>query len=328
MINPHDRFFKETFGDIAVTKDFLYHYLPNEVVEYVDLDTLTPQKDSFISDELKESFSDLLFQVDINNEEGYVYFLFEHKSSPERGIVLQLLRYLINIWESKTKKQNNWDLPVVIPLVIYQGRDNWNVPSSLGDMISGYDNLPEELKVYIPDFTYQLYDLSHRSDEEIKGQAILKIYHTLIKEISNPNNEDVLQSILKAITYLVEIDNKQKGIEYFETVIRYIFGAGKNLTESEVQRILEQVEHTYPEGSDVVMTLAEHYMEKGKEEGMKLGEVEALERTALRLLVKRFESIPDELRKEISESDLKTLETVIENILDYEKIEDVRKYIQ
>lgn len=331
MINPHDKFFKETFGDVAVTKDFLYHYLPSEVRKYIKLDTLVPQKDSFIDDELKESFSDLLFKVDIHDQEGYVYLLFEHKSSPERGIVLQLLKYLVNIWESKTKKQREWDLPVVVPLVIYQGRDNWHVPSSLGEMIGGYNNLPKELKVYVPDFTYQLYDLSHRSDEEIKGQAILKIYHTLIREISNPNNDDVLQSILKAIAYLVEIDNKQKGSEYFETVIRYIFGAGKNLTEYEVQKILEQVDQTYPEGSDVVVTLAEHYMEKGMEKGMERGKQEGIRLGIIigitRLLMKNFGEIPEEVHDELHKLDLSTLETILENVSDFEQLEDVEKYI-
>lgn len=177
--NPHDKFFKETFSDLSVTKDFLNHYLPTNVIEYIDLDTLTPEKDSFINDELQESFSDLLFKVNICNQEGYVYLLFEHKSSPEKGIVLQLLKYLINIWETKTKKLQEWQLPIVIPLVIYQGRDRWNVRHSLGEMIRGYNQLPEEFKAYIPNFTYELYDLSHRTDEEIKGQAILKIYLTL-----------------------------------------------------------------------------------------------------------------------------------------------------
>lgn len=70
MKNPHDKFLKETINDVAVTRDFLNNYLPEEVVQYIDLNTLLPQKDSFINDELKESFSDLLFKVTIHDEEG------------------------------------------------------------------------------------------------------------------------------------------------------------------------------------------------------------------------------------------------------------------
>lgn len=223
LSNIHDKFFKETFSDVAVTKDFLSHYLPEAIQQYVDLNTIDPQKDSFIDEKLKESFSDLLFQVNIQNEEGYLYFLFEHKSSPEKGIPLQLLKYIVSIWEMKAKKQDEWDLPVIIPLVIYHCARNWNSPRRLSEMISGYTNFPLELRAFIPDFTYQFYDFSYRSDEEIKGQAILKIYHTLIKEISNPNNDNIVNSIVKALNYLTEIENKKKGTEYLETVMRYIY---------------------------------------------------------------------------------------------------------
>ena len=78
--NPHDKFFKETFGRVDVARDFLNNYLPQNIVDIIDTDTLEPQKDSFINEELQESFSDLLFKARINKREGYLYFLFEHKS--------------------------------------------------------------------------------------------------------------------------------------------------------------------------------------------------------------------------------------------------------
>ncbi|TWH55990.1 putative transposase/invertase (TIGR01784 family) [Desulfitobacterium sp. LBE] len=76
--NPHDKFFKETFGDVGMARSFLKNYLPQEILALVDLETILPQKDSYIDQELQESFSDLLFQVKIHKNEGYLYFLFEH----------------------------------------------------------------------------------------------------------------------------------------------------------------------------------------------------------------------------------------------------------
>ena len=71
--NPHDKFFKETFGNVAVAKDFLINYLPKNIMKVIDVDTLELQKDSFINEELQETFSDMLFRVNINNKEGYIY---------------------------------------------------------------------------------------------------------------------------------------------------------------------------------------------------------------------------------------------------------------
>ncbi|SFS69130.1 Putative transposase, YhgA-like, partial [Halolactibacillus miurensis] len=44
------------------------YYLPAHIVEQIDVNTLEPQKDSFITQDLKEVFSDLLFKVNIHDE--------------------------------------------------------------------------------------------------------------------------------------------------------------------------------------------------------------------------------------------------------------------
>lgn len=72
---PHDKFFKETFGKVTIAKDFLNNYLPESIMNIIDMKTLEPQKDSFINKELKETFADMLFRVNIDNKEGYIYFL-------------------------------------------------------------------------------------------------------------------------------------------------------------------------------------------------------------------------------------------------------------
>nr|WP_242843516.1 Rpn family recombination-promoting nuclease/putative transposase [Clostridium tetani] len=122
MQNPHDKFFKETFGNVEVTKDFLNNYLPQNIMNVIDMNTLEPQKDSFINEELQEGFSDMLFKVNINKKEGYIYFVFEHKSYTSIDIAFQLLKYMIEIWESKIKKEKTDKLPMIIPLVIYHGK--------------------------------------------------------------------------------------------------------------------------------------------------------------------------------------------------------------
>ena len=47
--NPHDKFFKETFSKVSVAKDFLNNYLPQSIMNVIDIDTLEPQKNSFIN---------------------------------------------------------------------------------------------------------------------------------------------------------------------------------------------------------------------------------------------------------------------------------------
>lgn len=275
--NPHDKFFKETFGNLAVAKDFLRNYLPQNIMDIVDINSLEPLKDSFINEELQEVFSDMLFQVDINNKEGYIYFLFEHKSYPSKNIAFQLLNYIVQIWERKMQKELDHKIPVVIPLVIYHGKETWKIKTSLGEMIRGYEDLPDSVRSYIPNYQYLLYDISRYSDDEIKGDAQLRILLSIFRDIFTKNSEGIQEAIFRAAASLQELDDKETGMGYFETFIRYVFNAGPQLTKNDINKIIRKLETTYPGGSDTIMTLAEILREEGKNEGRLQGLKEGLE---------------------------------------------------
>lgn len=330
--NPHDKLFKETFSNVAVAKDFINNYLPQSIINIIDINTLEPQKDSFINEELQEVFSDMLFRVNINNREGYIYFLFEHKSYTSKNISLQLLKYMLEIWEAKGKKENIHELPVVIPLVIYHGKEDWKIKTTLGDMIKGYEELPEDVKKYVPDYEHLLYDISRYTDDEIKGEAQLRILFTILRDIFTKDNKTIRETIIRATEHLRELEDKQTGIEYFETFMRYILNVGHKLTKKDIEDIIEKVENTYPEGSEVVMTLAEILKQEGREEGelrgIEKGENRALAKTAIRLLTKRFGTLPEDARLKIEKLDTVTLEIIIDEILEYKSLEDAKKYLQ
>lgn len=325
--NPHDKFFKETFGKVEVAKDFLNNYLPDNIMKIVEMDTLEPQKDSFINKELQEVFSDMLFRVNINNREGYIYFLFEHKSYTSKNISFQLLKYMLEIWEAKINKERIEELPIIIPLVIYHGKNKWNISTNLGEMINGYKELPEDVRKYIPEYEYLLYDISGYTDEEIKGGVINKIVMTTLRDIQTKDIEGVIESIYKMIEYLTELGDKQTGIEYFETLMKYIFNARVDLTKEAIIKVMDKIESTYPEGSDLVMTLAEKFREEGKEKGIEIGEVKSLIKTTIRLLTKKFGVLPDKTKEKISKLDADTLEIIIVEIFEYKSLDEINKYL-
>ena len=92
--HPHDHYFKNTFGKKEIARDFLESYLPREIVNILDLNTLTNQKTEYIDKKLKGFFTDLLYKVNINGQPGFVYILYEHKSYHEEKTIFQLLKYL------------------------------------------------------------------------------------------------------------------------------------------------------------------------------------------------------------------------------------------
>ncbi|HZW68747.1 MAG TPA: Rpn family recombination-promoting nuclease/putative transposase [Pseudogracilibacillus sp.] len=287
--NPHDKFFKETFSDVDVTKDFLNHYLPAGLVEKVNLDTLETQKDSFVTKKLAEYYSDLLFKAELGDEPSYFYFLFEHKSYPSNDIILQLYRYLGEIFTAKMDKEKQTEIPIVIPLVMYHGERKWNAPISLHEIISGETKDEPDVKKYIPNFEYLLFDFSHWSDEEVRGHAILRAYLMVVQAIYETDMERFIERLVQILLYMKELGESTRAIDYIRTMMRYVYSTQRNMKEADMEKVVNQLEKTYPEGSKIVMTLAERYIEKGKIEGKEEAQLEiASELLALGIPVKQI----------------------------------------
>ncbi len=193
-----------------------------------------------------------------------------------------------------------------------------------------------KVKKYIPNYEYLLYDLSKYTDEDIKGEAQLRILLSIFRDIFVKDNKGIQDSILRAALYLRELDNKQTGIEYFETFMRYILNAGQKLSKKDIEEIMVKIESVYPEGSEAAMTLAEIFreegklkgLEEGKLKGLEEGEARALAKTAVKLLTKKFGILPEETRAKIAKLDAVTLELMLDEILEYKSLEDTKKYLQ
>lgn len=273
--NPHDKFFKETLGNVSLAKDFIMHYLPAEILGIIELDTLQPQKDSFVAEDLKEYFSDLLFGVQINGLEGYLYFLFEHKSYQTKNISFQLLTYMVEIWESKLNKEENKELPLIIPIVIYHGREKWRIPNSLGDQFIGFHDLPRNIQHCIPDYEYLLYDFSPNGHEQIKGETELWLFLQILKNIFVKDVEQTIIVIERAST---AIESNQSGNRFYNTLIRYILSAREDLSIEEVNERLPK------EGRERFMSVADQLREEGEIKGIKKGREEVKSEIARKML--------------------------------------------
>ncbi len=260
--NPHDRFFKAVFSKEEHARDFLQLYLPQEISALIDFTTLSIVKDSFIEKELREYFSDLLYQVDLKGQTAFIYCLFEHKSSPDKLTAYQLLRYMVRIWGHLVQQgQIHTRLPIIVPVVIYHGRTRWQVSCEFRDLFQ----LPDKsLESFAPDFRYLLYDISHVSDDDIKGAVILQATFLIMKYIFHPELGKHLEKIFQLLSALTE---KETGLEYLETILRYIVHATDNISEKDLQKAVKNI----PKGDKVMPTIAEQWEKKGFEKGMEKG---------------------------------------------------------
>ncbi|GAE94818.1 hypothetical protein JCM21714_4012 [Gracilibacillus boraciitolerans JCM 21714] len=208
------------------------------------------------------------------------------------------------------------------------GEHRWNLRTTLGEWIFGYDQLPAEVHKYIPNFEYFLHDLTQYKEEDRKMNAMLKIIQLMFRDVFTHDHDAMITSILQGLHYLHELEDQQTASTFFETWMRYLLYAANTLTETDIHDIIDHVEKTFPEGSDIVMTLAERLEQKGKEEGKKEGATNALVKTSVRLIEKYIAPVPNDIVQQLKQQDISTLETIIENVYEHKTLEEIKQYLK
>jgi predicted transposase YdaD len=293
--NPHDIFFKSIFREKENVIDHLSFTLPKSLLPKIDLAAMELDNNSYLDDELKEYFSDIVYKTHYKKEhEVMICFLYEHKSYQPAYIHFQLLRYMLNIWDTvlrekesalKKKKQPTGSelktvvpLPVVIPVIVYHGQEGWTTRS----MYDYFLNIDRELRAFIPHFSYMLTDLSAYSNEEIKervfDRAFLKIAFLLMK---NVHNIKALMANLEAILQIGRMYyQEEKGILFLVKVAKYMYSL-YNKKYAEFKGVLKK--SIEKQGVDF-MTILEDIELKAE----KKGEIRDKQNVLIRQLSKKF----------------------------------------
>jgi len=317
--NPHDRFFQEVLGQPEAARDFVTHYLPAKVVAQLGLDTLEPIKGSFVDPALRSHLSDLLFRVELaDGRPSYVYLLFEHKSRPDPDTPFQLLRYLVRIWERYRKNHPKGPLPPALPVVFYHGARRWRVAKSFRGLV----HCPEELVPYLPDFRYELCDLSTYADEDIRGQVLLRAALLALKYAVRPGLAEHLPAIFGLFH---KLSRSQSGIESLETLLRYLVCASDDVDSDDLHRILER--NLPGTGDELMPTIAERWVQQGLQQGHQLGRQQGRHEgeaaVLVRLAERKFGPLSEAHRQRINAADAETLLRWSERILWAQSTEEV-----
>ncbi|MFP4163270.1 MAG: Rpn family recombination-promoting nuclease/putative transposase [Chitinispirillaceae bacterium] len=120
----------------------------------------------------------------ISGKQCYIYLLFEHKSYSDRFSGFQLLRNMVKIWENYLKQRKVvTKLPLVLSIIIYQRKQVWSFQSSIGHLFEDIENTKE----YIPEFRSEVYDISHITDESVRGAILLRVLF-LTQSMPQPRN--------------------------------------------------------------------------------------------------------------------------------------------
>ena len=136
--------------------------------------------------------------------DAFAYVLMEHKSSPDPGARLQLLRYVVRMlvhWYDQNKQQ--LPLPPVLPLLAHQGPEGWTLSCEFSDL---FGSVPEPLRPYLPSFRHALVDLPLIDDQALSAEARLRAFLKALKYSRRPELPDCIDLVLAEAPGLDEKD--------------------------------------------------------------------------------------------------------------------------
>ena len=287
-INPHDKFFRTAMADPKVAQDFLKSWLPQDISEKVNFAKLVIEPRTFINDIRKETVVDVLFKTEIEEEQAYIYLLVEHQSTPDQMMPFRILKYIIKIIYNHIKPKKATRIPLIYPMVIYNGKQKYSFSTDIKDLVEAPSELVE--KYFLKPF--QLIDLCQIEDEKLKEHLWSGVMELALKHICT---RDILP-FLQYFAGLMHKLSKGSGRRFIEVVLEYMFEAGEIDDRQAFYNIIEN--QISKEAGGMIMTLAEQLRQEGMQQGMQQGRQEGMQQGRQEGVFKEKIEIAERMLKE------------------------------
>ncbi|EKC8824773.1 Rpn family recombination-promoting nuclease/putative transposase [Salmonella enterica] len=262
----HDGLFKLFLREPDTARDFLAVHLPADIRAQVRLDTLKLEPGSFVDQKLRELHSDVLYSVETaEGHAGYIYCLVEHQSTADRMMAWRMMRYSMAVMDAHLKKGND-TLPVVVPLLFYQGTVR-PYPYST-DWMDCFDVPALAREVYSR--PWLLVDVSVMEDSDLQSHRRMALLELVQRDIRHRD----AASLLRDVVQLIRLAGNTR--EQVEAVLCYIIYNG--MTSESITPFLYELAGEIPEYKELIMgTIAQQLKEEGIQLGIQQGIQQGIE---------------------------------------------------
>ena len=166
---------KLIFENPVLCAQFLRGYLDIPLLKEVQPEDIEDVSERYVHMFTEERNSDVVKKVHIKTDGTPFFFvsLIEHKSKVDYNVVMQVFRYMAFIWEDYENEQERqhpgcsrtkeFRYPPILPVVFYDGTENWTAALSLQERVL----LSDAFREYIPDYRCMLMQLKDYSTAEL-----------------------------------------------------------------------------------------------------------------------------------------------------------------
>ncbi|WJV38295.1 Rpn family recombination-promoting nuclease/putative transposase [Raoultella terrigena] len=255
---PHDAVFKKFLRHADTARDFLDIHLPSSLRPLCDLETLRLESASFIEDDLRACYSDVLWSLKTTAGEGYIYVVIEHQSSPDAHMAFRLMRYAIAAMQRHLDAGHK-RLPLVVPMLFYHGIAT-PYPYSLC-WLDGFTHPAHARGLYAAAFP--LVDITVIPDDEIVHHRRVALLEFMQKHVRQRDLTKLVEQIIAILVKEYTNDSQLK------TLFNYLVYSGD---APRFGRFIRELARRAPQHhKERLMTIAERIREvwrrKGRLEG-------------------------------------------------------------
>ncbi|MEZ4299997.1 MAG: Rpn family recombination-promoting nuclease/putative transposase [Polyangiaceae bacterium] len=329
---PHDNLVRDVFGHPEHARGELQHLLPAELSARLDWSTLTLVPGSFVDEALEESQSDLLFSVRLKGDDrtAYLYLLLEHQSSPDPLLVFRQLKYQVRFLHDWLEDHPGATrLPVVIPLLLCHAPTAWSGATRFEDLLDIDPSTRPLVLDFVPRFRLLVDDLTTQPDEALRVRAMTEMGRLVLWCLKTARSPDELVAGMKRWKALLRaVRQAPHGIAAVALIWRYLLVVHDQPEERILLALEAALDQEQKEDmASIADQLVEKGIRKGRAEGRVEGRVEGREEgtraVVLRLLQRRFGTLPDDVRGRVEHATLAELDELADRVLTAATLDEV-----
>lgn len=218
----HDTSYRFLLSSKKLFVELLRSFIDKGWVQAIDEEHVQEIPHSFVLQDFKRQEADLVYRVKLNGQDVVFYLLLEMQSSVDFRMPYRLLLYQVEIWrywlqneEEALFNRKSFQLPPIIPIVLYNGKKKWTAERQFRKLLSTEDMFDSELL----NFEYLLIDVARYTEEEL-----LSLSNTIGSVFLLDQTEDqehllkLLGKLMNTIQQMPE-DNQQKFVAWMANIL-------------------------------------------------------------------------------------------------------------
>jgi predicted transposase/invertase (TIGR01784 family) len=318
-MGQHDRSYRAFFAHLRMVQDLLRDIVGERWVDLIDLDSGEQVNASFVSPRHEKRESDVIWKFlrKGGEEPVYVYILMEFQSRPDPTMAVRLMGYVSHFYQNLAANQGaagRRHLPLVVPVVVYNGQERWNEATDLGSMLGPLDPSAE---IYRPQLRYKLVD------EASYPREVLAALRTPIAELFSIGKSRDWPEILEGVQRLrLAIDPGEDSLRRtFETWLLKVILPRRGLPGTSAEMpTLEEFETML---ADTIDRLNRELREKSLQEGLEQGARDGEARVLLRQLQFKLGPVSSTVEERVRTAGSDQILAWSERVLTAESLDDV-----